>query len=181
MSTESVSEAADTRPVDPPCWPYLPDWLDGATEIFLPSGKYLKAHWDADILDIDDKNVRDTIIERTDTFKVRFRVQLGGRLWKCICGSWCFDVCFTAIGDGEDFNLSDVLPDPSVLQIPDWEGCRSRCIDLCVTVPPCTIPVGRCGTLYQVGAKFELRCCGGCGEGHLAVAGHEPQGEYMFV
>jgi hypothetical protein len=34
-----------------------------------------------------------------------------------------------------------------------------------------------------VGAKFELRCCGGCNDenSHLAVAGHERQGEYMFV
>lgn len=183
MSTESVSEAAEARRVDAPCWPWLHDWLDGATEILLPSERYLRAHWDADILDIDDKNVYDTIIERAEAFKVRFRVQLTGRLWKCICGNWCFDVGFTAIGDGEDFNLSDVLPNPSELQIPDWEGCRSRCIELCVTVPPGTIPVGRCGTLYQVGAKFELRCCGGCDEegSHLAVAGHEPQGEYMFV
>jgi len=50
-------------------------------------------------------------------------------------------------------------------------------------VPPNTIPVEHCGSLYQVGAKFELRCCGGCEDeySHLAVAGHEPQGEYMFV
>jgi len=44
-------------------------------------------------------------------------------------------------------------------------------------------PGGRCGTLYEVGAKFELRCCGNCDDecgGHLALAGHEPQGEYMF-
>jgi hypothetical protein len=183
MSIEAASAAAKVPPTEAPCWPGSPDWLDGATEILLPSERYLKAHWDADIYDVDDQNVRDTIIERKDTFKIRFRVQLKGRLWVCICGHWCFDVCFTAIGDGEDFNLSDVLPDPSVLRVPNWEGCQTRCIDLCVTVPPETIPVGRCGTLYQVGAKFELRCCGDCDDenSHLAVAGHEAQGEYMFV
>jgi len=59
-------------------------------------------------------------------------------------------------------------------------GCTSR---VYVNVPPNTIPVEHCGSLYQVGAKFELRCCGGCEDeySHLAVAGHEPQGEYMFV
>lgn len=64
-----------------------------------------------------------------------------------------------------------------------WSGCHRRYIDLCVTVPPGTIPVGHCGTLYQVGAKFELRCCGDCDDdgGFVAVAGHEPQGEYMLV
>lgn len=175
MSTETVSQA-------PPA-PEKLDWLDGSTEILLPPERYLKAYWDADLLDIDDEDVHDTIIERKDAFKVRFRVYLKGRLWRCICGHWCFDVCFTAIGDGEDFNLSDVLPDPKKLQIPDWEGCKRLYLDFCVDVPPGTIPVGRCGTLYQVGAKFELRCCGGCDDehSHLAVAGHEPQGEYMFV
>jgi hypothetical protein len=180
----AAAEAAPEYRREPPCWPGPPDWFDGATEIELPSERYLKARWDADILDIDDANWRDTIIERKDTFKVCFRVELRGRLWKCICGDWCFDVGFTAIGDGPDFNLSDKLPNPSVLRLPNWKGCETRCVRICVTVPPDTIPVEACGTLYQVGAKFELRCCGEPGDecgGQLAVAGHEPQGEYMFV
>jgi hypothetical protein len=184
----AMTETATEKPTKAPCWPDDPDWLDGATEIFLPSDKYLKACWDADILDIDDKNVEDTIIESKEDFKVRFRVQLEGRLWKCICGHWCFDVGFTAIGDGPDFDLSDVLPDAlkPELRICDWQGCQTRCIEVCLTVPGGTIPSDYCGTLYQVGAKFELRCCGECDckdkeHGHLAVAGHEPQGEYMFV
>jgi hypothetical protein len=171
MAAESASDVADKL-----------DWLDGATEIEL-SARHLRAYWDADIIDVDDKNKHDTIIERKDPFEVRFRVYLKGRLWKCICGHWCFDVGFTAIGDGPDFNLSDVLPDPSELQIKDWKGCDGLYIERCVRVPPERIPVERCGTLYQVGAKFELRCCGGCDDerSHLAVAGHERQGEYMFV
>jgi len=36
-------------PTKPPCWPDDPDYLDGFTEIFLPSEKYLKAYWDCDI------------------------------------------------------------------------------------------------------------------------------------
>jgi hypothetical protein len=180
MTTPPAQPAAAT-PTKAPCWP--PGWLDGATEIFLPSEKYLKAHWDADILDIDDQNIHDTIIERKDTFKVRFRVELKGRLWTCICGHWCFDVCFTAVGDGPNFDLSDVLPDRAVLQVPDWMGCQTTCVELCVTVPPETIPIERCGVLYEIGAKFELRCCGGCEDAnsHLAVAGHESEGQYMFV
>jgi hypothetical protein len=171
-------------PTKAPCWPDDPDWLDGPTEIELPSEKYLKAEWDADILDIDDKSVHDTIIEGSDTFKVRFRVQLKGRLWRCVCGDWCFDVGFTAIGDGENFDLSDKLPaaEKAKLRISDWEGCESLCISVTVTVPPGTIPVGDCGTMYEVGAKFELRCCGDCDDpdSHLAVAGHERLGQYMF-
>lgn len=202
-----MTEAPTEAPTKAPCWPDPPGWLDGATEILLPSSKYLKSHWDADILDIDDKNVEDTIIERKDKFKVRFRVQLEGRLWKCICGHWCFDVGFTAIGKGKHFDLSEVLSadDRRKLRICDWEGCDTRCIEVCFTVPPGTIPVEHCGVMYEVGAKFELHCCDDCDSccdddddngngngngndddddddhGSLAVAGHEPLGQYMFV
>jgi hypothetical protein len=159
-----------------------PDWLDGATEVEL-SARHLRAKWDADILDVDDKNEKDTIIEAKDDFVVRFRVYLGGRVWRCFCGCWCFDVCFTAVGDGPNFNLSDRLTDKDDLCIRDWKGCDGLYIEKCVTVPGGTIPVGTCGTLYEVGCKFEFRCCGCCGdpESHLAVAGHERQGEYMFA
>jgi hypothetical protein len=164
-----------------PCWPNDRDWLDGRTEIFL-STRHLRAHWDADIID-DDKNKHDNIIERKEAFLVRFRVELEGRLWRCICGHWCFNLGFTAIGKGEDFNLSDVLPDPSKLYIRDWKGCDTRCIELCVEVPGGTIPADRCGTVYEVAAWFELRCCGDCDDerSHLAVAGNESLEEYQFV
>jgi hypothetical protein len=186
-ATQSQASAKEQKPTptQPPCWPGDPDWLDGSTEIFL-SAKHLKASWDADILD-DDKNPHDTIIESNEVFTVRFRVQLQGRLWKCICGHWCFDLCFTAIGKGTDFNLSDVLPDSlsDQLRVCDWTGCKTRCIEIRIDVPAGTIPAGYCGTLYEVGAKFELHCCGDCDADdkceQLAVAGHEPQGEYMFV
>jgi hypothetical protein len=164
-----------------PCWPDDTDWLDGRTEIFL-SSRHLRAYWDADIID-DDKNKHDNIIERKEAFLVRFRVELKGRLWYCICGHWCFNLGFSAIGKGEDFNLSDVLPDPKQLYIQDWKGCDTRCIELCVTVPAGTIPADRCGTVYEVAAWFELRCCGDCDDenSHLAVAGNESLEEYQFV
>ena len=167
------------------CWPNDTDALDGFTEILLPSERFLKAYWDCDILD-DDKNPQDTIIESNEAFQIRFRVELKGKLWKCIGGHWCFDVGFTSIGDGPDFNLSDVVPQAVKDQLSwcDWKGCDTTCIDRTVTVPANTIDAGYCGTLYQVGAKFELHCCGACDCGDsstLAVAGHEPEGEYMFV
>jgi hypothetical protein len=172
---------ATDDPLRFPCWPDDRDWLDGKTEIFL-STKHLKAHWDADIID-DDKNKHDTILEREEAFQVRFRVELEGRLWRCICGHWCFNLGFTAIGRGEDFNLSDVLPDPKQLHVKDWKGCDRRCIEVCVTVPPGRIPADRCGTVYEVAAWFELRCCGDCDDekSHLAVAGYEALEEYQFV
>ena len=112
-----------------------PDWLDGSTEIEL-SARHLRAYWDADILDVDDRDPYDTIIARKDPFLVRFRVYLRGRLWKCLCGNWCFDVCFTSIGDGPKFDLSDIVPDRSDFHIRDWKGraatgCTSRSTSGC--------------------------------------------------
>jgi hypothetical protein len=178
MSTEAGTEA----PATAPCWPDDHDWLKGKTEIELTT-RHVRAYWDAEIYDLDDKNKHDTIIERKDEWAVLFRVELQGRLWRCICGHWCFNVGFTAIGKGEDFDLSSVLPDPSVLQIKDWKGCDRLCIYLPVRVPGGLIPVERCGTVYEVAAWFELRCCGGCDDenSHLAVAGYESLGKYQFV
>lgn len=172
MATDTITALPERKP----------DWVDDATRILL-SARYLRACWHSEILDVDSKDKHDTIIERKDPFEVRFRVYLEGRLWRCISGCWCFNVGFAAIGDGPHFDLSDRLPDKSEFHIRDWKGCDGVVIEKCVTVPGGTIPAGECGTLYEVGSKFELRCCGCCGEpdSHLAVAGREFQGEYMFV
>ena len=86
------------KPEPSKCWPNDPDYLDGKTEIELPSERFTKAFWDADILDLDDKNRQDTILGTQELFKVRFRVELHGRLWKCMTGDWYFDVGFTPSG-----------------------------------------------------------------------------------
>jgi hypothetical protein len=175
------------QPCGPPCarqcWPGEDDWHRAHTRIELPSERYLKAFWHAEILDVNSPNPHDRIIERRDPFLVRFRVELEGRLWRCIGGHWCFNVGFTAIGAGDDFNLSQILPDPSVLEIPDWTGCDKLCPELSVPVPGNVIPAGYCGTVYEVAAWFELRCCGGCQDpnSHLAASGFERLGEYQFV
>jgi hypothetical protein len=139
------------------CWPDDKDYLDGASELRVPPSTALKAYWDADIRDTYGVNPG-TIIAVTDPFVVRFRVELIGDLWHCIRGDWCFELGFTAIGDGPDFDLSDKLP-AGVLHRKDWDGCESRCIEVCYTVPPGTIPAESCGTLYEVGARFSLHCC----------------------
>jgi hypothetical protein len=166
-----------------PCWPDDDRWHQGRTRIELPSEHYLKAFWHAEILDIDSGNPHDRIIERRDPFAVRLRVELVGRLWRCICGHWCFNVGFTPIGRGERFDLTDHLPDPAELEVSDWKGCDGLCIERYVTVPADAIPAERCGTVYEVAAWFELRCCGGCRDAgsHLAASGFERLGEYQFV
>ena len=161
-------------PTKPPCWPYDKDWLDGQTELNLPKGA-LNAYWDTDILDVNGV-APGTIIGTDDPFKVRFRVELVGDLWSCICGSWCFDLGFSAIGKGTNFDLSDKLADKSKLEIKDWRGCDTTCIDLTVDVPAGTIPSDLCSTVYEVAATFELHCC----DDHVAVVGYEALEEYQF-
>jgi hypothetical protein len=170
-------------PVRHPCC-FIGDdpWHRAHTRIELPPERHLEAYWHAEILDDQAENPLTRIIERREDFVVRLRVELCGRLWRCICGHWCFNVGFTAIGTGQDFNLSELLP-PGSLQVPNWKGCETLCVEKCVTVPADTIPVGYCGTVYEIAAWFELRCCGGCEDpnSHLAVSGFERLGEYQFV
>jgi hypothetical protein len=163
-------------PQEPPCWPNDPDYLDGRTEIELPSEKLTKAYWDADVLDLDDKNVHDTILGTEELFKVRFRVELHGRLWKCIAGTWRFDVGFTPIGPGTRFNLSSLLPGDPNFEFRDWKGCDTLCIERVVTVPPGTIRIQDDPEVYELAAKFRLRCC----DRFDAVVGFEPLEEYEF-
>ena len=160
----------------PPCWAGDKDYLDGRTEIELPAERYTKVYWDADILDLDDKNKHDKIIGTQETFEVRFRVELHGRLWRCITGDWLFDVGFKPIGPGKGFFLSKLLPGASGFEVKDWRGCDTLCIEQTVTVPPGTIKIEGDTEVYEVAAKCELRCC----DGHVAVAGFEALEEYEF-
>lgn len=159
------------------------DWHKARTRVELPSEHHLRAYWHAEILDEDAKNHHTKIIERREDLLVRFRVELVGRLWKCIDGDWCFNLGFTPFGDGRRFSLSDVIPNPDELLYEGWDGCRSVCIERCVKVPCDTIPAECCGTVYDVAAWFELRCCGDCRDrdSHLAATGFEKLGGYQFV
>jgi hypothetical protein len=164
-----------TTPTTSQCWPDDADYHEGKTEIELPSERYIKAFWHTHILDLDDEYKRDTLIGTQELFKVRFRVELVGRLWKCMSGDWVFDVSFTPIGRGGGFILSAVIP-PDSLVVADWRGCDAPCIELVVEVPPGTIQVQGELEVYEVGVQYYLRCC----DGHIAIAGYEPLQEYEF-
>lgn len=156
----------------PPCWPQ--PWLDGAWEIKLPAVNLLQAKWDTDIYDVNGAE-QDTIISVDEPFEVCFRVQLSGALWRCICGTWHFDLCFDPCGSAPGFNLSDLVP-TDALQRKDWKGCDTQCIELCYMVPAGTIPVQYWATLYEVAALFQLFCC----DQPASVVGHELKGDYQF-
>src|SRR5262245_17267354 len=114
-----------TTPTSPPCWAGKL-WREGKVELELGLPRSLQASWGADILDLDDRDKHDKIIERDDHFLVRFRVELRGRLWKAMTGSWCFDLGFTPIGKGTSFDLSEKLPNPARLCRNNWSGCETR-------------------------------------------------------
>jgi hypothetical protein len=157
------------------CWPNERDYLDGRKEIRLASERLLRLYWDTDIRDV--QGVRPAkIIDVRNYFDVRFRLELAGDLWACIAGDWEFDVGFTPIGKGKGFDLSDHMP-AGTMEVRNWKGCERTCIELTVRVPPNTIPAEyRDGTLYEVGGKFQLHCCGK----PAAVVGYEPLEEYQF-
>jgi hypothetical protein len=163
----------DRPPIPPnPCFDGDP--LDGYTEIDLPSDRYLRAFFDVDLLDTNGREL-DHLIDADESFKVRFRVVLYGELWYCICGDWCFNVGFTAIGEGQDFNLSTKLG--REFWVKDWKGCDTRCITLEIDVPANTIPQDYCGTLYECGGWGQLHCCN---RGPVVVAAAEALEERFF-
>ena len=157
------------------CWPDDPDYLDGRTVLRIPKDP-LEAFWDADILDMQGREVDPPIISIKDDFQIRYRVELHGRLWLCMAGRWCFDYGFTPIGAGAGFNLRDRLADGRFDL--EWRGCDTRCIEHFVLVPAGTVGAGDCGTLYDVGARYQLHCCD-----HLlsVIAGFEvDEDDYEF-
>jgi hypothetical protein len=162
-------------PVPSECdWKDDRDYLDGATELPLDAS-LMRAYWDTDILDVHGVKPG-KIIRITDAFKVRFRVELVGDLWRCVCGDWCFELGFTAIGKGGDFDLSDHIGRDQ-FDYKDWKGCDTLCIEVPVDVRPGAVPADVCsGTLYEVGARFALHCCGK----RTAVVGFEALEEYQF-
>jgi hypothetical protein len=172
-AVSAAEEAYAPSPKRQPCWPDDPDYLDGYTEIDLPS-RLLQARWDVDILEAAYEP-QHKIIEADDPFKVRFRVALLGDLWYCVCGDWWFDLGFTPIGEGKGFDLSDLVGRDK-FYVRNWRGCRTRCIELLVEVPPNTIPTEYCGTVYECAGKFQLYCCGR----PAAVVGFEPLEEFQF-
>ena len=163
-----------TTPTTPPCWPGDPDYLDGYTKVDLPSEKLLRVYWDVDIRDPEDEPSH-KIIDAGDSFTVRFRVALIGDLWTCMCADWWFDLGFSPIGKGTGFDLSDLIGKDK-FWVKGWTGCKTRCIELVITVPGNTIPTEYCGTLYECGGRFQMYCCGKPGP----VVGFEALEEYQF-
>lgn len=153
------------------CWPQDQDYLDGRVELRLPSSALLKAYWDTDILDAYGVDPGD-IIDCSDPFIVRFRIELSGGAWSCMAGDWRFELGLTEIGgQGLGFDLSSKVG-LDAMTVKDWKGCASLCIEKNVTVPAFTVPPG----LYETGARFQLYCC----DKPARVTGYEALEERQF-
>jgi hypothetical protein len=158
------------------CWPDDPNYLGDRVEIELPPDRYTQVFWSTDILDTNN-NKHDNVLRTNEPFLIRFRVELRGRLWKCVHGTWSFNVGFKPIGPGPGFYLSALLQEERNLRIENWKGCDTLCIEHIVTVPPGTIQVEGDQQVYEVAAHVDLRCC----NGQVAVAGYEELPEYEII
>jgi hypothetical protein len=181
--TASAAEAAAASSVDATaaskprgCFPDDQYYPDGYTEVDLPPERLLRATFNTEILEPKGEP-QPNIIQADEPFTVRFRVALEGELWYCICGDWWFDLGFAPAptGKGEGFDLSDLLGREK-FYIRNWRGCDTRCLELPIYVPPDTIPVRYCGTVYQCAAKVQLFCCGR----PAAVVGFDVLGSFQF-
>lgn len=175
MSTDTIDAPTDTNgsgaslDVGP---------TQGSVEIYKPPSGALAGQWTAELRDsygIEPGN----IIRADDDFEVSFWVWLTGDLWKCICGDWCFDMDFEAIGRGPEFSLTDIAEIQPQLSLRDWKGCAPGALHFHVTVkvPAGKIPPGPKNTVYLVVASFQM--LDPCGN-PAAVVGHQVLGEYQF-
>jgi TIR domain len=145
----------------PDCWPNDQDYLDGRTQMFLPSqdGEEVGCYFDTALLDLAGRSLSNQI-NVGEPFQVRFRAEARpGKLWVDASGDWTFDLAFSPIGSGSGFNLSDLLPSPSVLKVGSWRGADTRCIEITATVPPRVLP--QSGGLYDVVATIAFQPTGG--------------------
>ena len=154
-------------PTPSTCWPG--DDLDGYTEINPPS-VMLQMYWDSEVLDTSGVP-SPKIIKTSDSFDVRFRIELAGPAWQCMAGDWVFDIRFDEQGGPADFKLSSLLP-ADALTVKGWKGCDKTCVELQYRVPANTIQE----SVYELTSTFRLYCCGK----PAAIVGFEPLEEYQW-
>lgn len=149
-----------------------------AVEVRKPASDALDAHFYAEL--VDAKGVAPgSVISTTDPFVAKFHIRLHGDLWRCICGHWCFDMCFESCGEGPELNLMDLPNIEPNLYVWDWKGCErgSRHFTLTVPIPAGTIPPGKKNRLYDVSATFQM--LDPCRK-PVAVLGYQELGKFQF-
>ena len=146
---------------------------DGKTEIELPSRRYTQVFWDADIIDLDDKNKADTILGTEQPSSTLPRRNAGG------CGVHHRRLAvrrrFKPIGPGPGFYLSRFSPATRLRGqgLEAATGCASSSMSTCLRTRSSSGRPGHRG--LRDAAKVELRCC----DGH-SRRGYEALEEYEF-
>lgn len=160
------------------CWPDDPDWPGAALwrDVPLAGERDSGLYFDASLLDHTGHSLPDSF-DIGQAFQVHFRTETIPRhAWNEVSGTWNFDLNFTPIGGGSEFNLSDILKG-SALQVVGWSGKGTDCVELTVSVSPNVLPGSSTPTLYQVGATMMLRPTSGISK---PVAQNETLGEYTL-
>lgn len=89
-------------------------------DIWKPSTEGLVGYFDAEVLDPFGVEPPSVIKESTP-WKFRFHVWLIGDIWKCVCGSLCYEVNFEGARDGNHLSLEDIVNQPLVQE---FIGCE---------------------------------------------------------
>lgn len=86
---------------------HLPGGLN-RIEVWKPPTDGIHGYFDVTVL--DPHGVKpDNIIKDSTPWKVRFDVWLEGDIWKCVCGTLCFEVFFERANDGHRTSLSKLV------------------------------------------------------------------------
>jgi hypothetical protein len=90
------------------------------------------------------------IINVTKPWDVRLSWCLTGPLKQLVCGTWCVNVHFESIGEGEEFSLKG----------PEFKfGCEQDCYSVCI--PGRSVKPDDCSTPYKVVATVQYKSmCG---------------------
>lgn len=89
-------------------------------DIWKPSTDDLRGYFDTRIHD-PEGHAPSNIIKLPHSWQVSFHVRLDGQIWKCVCGTLCFEVYFTSPVDGTIRTLSDLVGLDSIDY--EFEGC----------------------------------------------------------
>jgi hypothetical protein len=90
-------------------------------EIWKPPTDDLRGYFDTRVHDPEGV-FPNNIIKQPHDWQVSFHVWLDGQIWKCVCGTLCFEMYLTSPVDNQTFTLSDLVGVDAIELY--FEGCR---------------------------------------------------------
>jgi hypothetical protein len=134
---------------DPGCWPDDPDYISGRVSVNYVRDLKPGCFFQAQLLGPAGQPLSGEI-DVSEAFQVRFRAEPQPReQWADAHGVWIFDLLFTPVSSSSavstppstasELRLSALLPQGGMLSAP-FEGGKTPCVDVSVTVPPHVLP-----------------------------------------